>query len=142
MPTHAAMSSATSATPPAVVAVAEGVHLFLASTGSTGYKGVALQRGKKRDRYTARWEGRSVGTFDSAVGAAVCYARTRHAAEAQLPAGGPQATLGSASVVGPAGVASPSATSTASGDLVIEAEEAQLPVGGPRATLAKRAERL
>ena len=136
------MSSATSATPPAVVAVAEGVHLFLASTGSTGYKGVALQRGKKRDRYTARWEGRSVGTFDSAVGAAVCYARTRHAAEVQLLAGGPQATLGSASVVGPAGVASPSATSTASGDLVIEAEEAQLPVGGPRATLAKRAERL
>ena len=83
-----------------------------------------------------------MGTFDSAVGAAVCYARTRHAAEAQLPAGGPQAALGSASVVGPAGVASPPATSTASGDLVTEAEEAQLPAGGPHATLAKLAERL
>ncbi|EOD34401.1 hypothetical protein EMIHUDRAFT_98774, partial [Emiliania huxleyi CCMP1516] len=75
--------------PPTVATEAEGLRLHLSSSGGTGYKGVAR---RPSGRFSAQhWvDGRLVGLgyFDTAVEAAVAYARAVGQAEA-AGAGGP-----------------------------------------------------
>ena len=74
--------------PPTVAAEAEGLRLHLSSITSTGYKGVHADR--SRFRAEAREGGKQVylGSFATAVEAAVAYARAVGQAEA-AGAGGP-----------------------------------------------------
>jgi len=75
---------------PVVVAQAEGLHLHLSSRSSTGYKlvrkGEGCNAGRFRVEYKARGQTIWLGDFDSAVEAAVAYARAvGEAPEPQAP---------------------------------------------------------
>ena len=67
----AAAACTPSSSTSAVVAESEGIALHLGVNGSTGYVGVTAQRG----RFLARYRSKSLGAFDTAVEAAVAYAR-------------------------------------------------------------------
>ena len=57
------------------MAEAEGLRLHLSSHSSTGYKGVDKLGSRFRVRHKGGKKVRSVGIFDTAVEAAVAYAR-------------------------------------------------------------------
>ena len=63
--------------PPAVATEAEGFQLHLSSSGSTGYWGVCKRASSGRFEASRRVDGRNVGlgSFGTAVEAAVAYAR-------------------------------------------------------------------
>ena len=73
--------------PPAVAAEEEGLHLHFSSNNATGYKGV-FKQASGRFKSQRMVDGKEVrlGTFDTAVEAAVAYARAV-AEEAAAPAG-------------------------------------------------------
>ena len=78
-----------------VVEEAEGLRLHLSSNNGTGYKGVTNIRG----RFQAKVQGahaKDLGYYDTAVEAAVAYARHMQSIEAAPPAAAPAAVRGPA----------------------------------------------
>jgi len=61
--------------PPTVVAEAEGLRLHLSSSSSTGYKGVRADRSRYKAQRSVGGREVYLGSFDTAVEAAVAYAR-------------------------------------------------------------------
>ncbi|EOD25145.1 hypothetical protein EMIHUDRAFT_206274 [Emiliania huxleyi CCMP1516] len=59
----------------AVAAEAEGLRLHLSSSSSTGYKGVSRERSRFRAQHHVDGKDVYLGSFDTAVEAAVAYAR-------------------------------------------------------------------
>ena len=95
--------------PPAVAAEAEGLRLHLSSNNVTGYKSVfKLDSGRFQAQH--RVDGKKVflGTFDTAVEAAVAYARAAEAPEdSSRPSGGSSAAEPSPSAPAPPAPAPP-----------------------------------
>ncbi|EOD31694.1 hypothetical protein EMIHUDRAFT_468124 [Emiliania huxleyi CCMP1516] len=74
--------------PPTVATEAEGLRLHLSSSSATGYKGVSNRSGRFQAKQSVNGKKVSIGSFDTAVEAAVAYARAVGEAEA-AGAGGP-----------------------------------------------------
>ncbi|EOD27574.1 hypothetical protein EMIHUDRAFT_235566 [Emiliania huxleyi CCMP1516] len=88
------LARATARTPAPLVTEAEGMRLYLSSNG-TGYRGVRKDSGRFQARHRVDGRRDSLGTFDTAVEAAVAYARAVSEAPAQGSAAAGSEALGS-----------------------------------------------